>query len=115
MNLFLKILPYALRALTAAPSIIQAINFLHAEKDTASKTQLAHDVLMISQGAAEVVDPADSQLIDAASTVTHAIISSVGGFRQPVAVSTVLQASQGAAAQQVVALDPLGHPIAATN
>ena len=60
--------------LAEAPRVIKTVEVIHANKDTASKSDLAATALLsATQGAAEI-DPNDSAAISDASTLAGGII-----------------------------------------
>lgn len=71
----------------AIPYVVAGINVVHAEKDTATKTQMAQDALSVATAAAAQLVPADNQqaaqavssAVGAAISATQAIHDAVNG------------------------------------
>lgn len=57
------------------PYVVVGINTVHAEKDTATKTQMAHDALSVATaGAQQVLSGSNAQAAQAASAAVSAVI-----------------------------------------
>jgi hypothetical protein len=68
------VLRYLLLVLQLAPTVIQGVEKIAGEKDSATKQQLAHDSLVLASGVAATVTPENSQEIAAISSATKSII-----------------------------------------
>jgi hypothetical protein len=63
---------------TLVPYVVAGINTVHAEKDSATKTQIASDTLAIaSQAASTILTGANAQASAAASAAVNAAIVAV--------------------------------------
>lgn len=65
------------KLLTLAPGIVQGVEVLKAESDSASKKQLATDSLLLATGIANVTDPADQGLIGPLATAASGVIDAI--------------------------------------
>lgn len=65
------------KLLTLAPGIVQGVEVLKAESDSASKKQVAMDSLLLATGIANYTDPADQGLIAPLSAVASGVIDAI--------------------------------------
>lgn len=65
------------KLLTLAPGIVQGVEVLKAESDSADKKQVAMDSLLLATGIANFADPADQALIAPLSAVASGVIDAI--------------------------------------
>lgn len=83
MNKFLAIFNEVFKLI---PYVVAGINTIHAEKDSATKTQMAQDALNIAtQAAAQVLSPEDQQIAAVASGAVSAGIQSLQAVHDAIA------------------------------
>ena len=70
-----NILSFLAKMLAIAPAVVQSINVIHAEKDTATKTQMAQDALGVSSEIASMVIPQFQQHIAVANDMISGVIA----------------------------------------
>jgi hypothetical protein len=64
------------KILGSIPFVLAAVNLIHAEKDTASKTQIAQQVLQVATADAhQVLSAENAQIADAASAAVASAIA----------------------------------------